>query len=101
MNVFSVLAMTANRHSGRVKDQPSPLAVGNLTLADLAESMDVLTMVCRCCDLAKRDRLHALIERYGPGMIVGNLLCLLSVGCPMRESVSPNAVCGIYCVDFR
>jgi hypothetical protein len=77
------------------------MSIGDLTLADVADRTDVLAVACRCCDLAKQHQLEGLVERYGPRFTVRDLLRLLSVGCPMRESVSPNALCGIYCPDLQ
>jgi hypothetical protein len=72
----------------------------SLTLSDVAAETDVLAVACTRCDRAGRHSLEPLIKRYGAQFSVPNLLRLLSVGCPMRESVSPYALCGIYCLDF-
>jgi hypothetical protein len=68
------------------------------TLADVVVRADVLAIACSKCDRAGRYPVAKLAERYSPQFAVADLLRLLSVGCPMRESISPCAVCGIHMV---
>ena len=68
------------------------------TLADVIARTDALAIACSKCDRAGQYPVTPLIERYGPQFAVADLLRLLSVGCPMRESISPYASCGIHMV---
>jgi hypothetical protein len=68
------------------------------TLADVIARTDAVPIACSKCDRAAQYPVATLIERYGPQFAVDDLLRLLSVGCPMRESTSPCALCGIYVV---
>ena len=71
---------------------------GPSTLADVVAQTDTLAIACSKCDRAGRYPVAMLIERYSPQFAVVDLLRLLSVGCPMRESNSPCALCGIHMV---
>jgi hypothetical protein len=68
------------------------------TLADVMARADALAIACSKCDRAGQYAVATLAERYSPQFAVADLLRLLSVGCPMRESISPCAVCGIHMV---
>jgi hypothetical protein len=57
-----------------------------------------VAIACSKCDRAGQYPVETLIERYGPQFAVDDLLRLMSVGCPMRESTGPYAPCGIYMV---
>jgi hypothetical protein len=59
---------------------------------------DALAIACSTCDRAAQYPVATLIERYGPQFALADLLRLLAVGCPMRESISPYALCGIHAV---
>jgi hypothetical protein len=59
----------------------------------------VLAIACSKCDRAGQYPVATLAERYSSQFAVTDLLRLLSVGCPMRESISPCAVCGIHMVE--
>jgi hypothetical protein len=68
------------------------------TLADVIARIDTVAIACSKCDRTAQYPVATLIERYGPQFAVDDLLRLLSVGCPMRESTGPCAACGIYMV---
>ena len=70
------------------------------TLADLARGIDTATIAYSKCDRGDRYPLAASLARYGPRFVVSDWLRLLSVGCPMRESVDPDARCGIHVAEF-
>lgn len=70
------------------------------TLADLARGIDTATIACSKCDRGDRYPLAASLARYGPRFAVADWLRLLSMGCPMRESVDPYARCGIHVAEF-
>jgi hypothetical protein len=72
----------------------------SITLADVAKQTDELAIACSKCDRTGRYRPQTLIQRYGPQFAISDLLRTLSVGCPMRESVDPCAMCGIHCLDL-
>jgi hypothetical protein len=76
------------------------LSPGTITLADIAARTDTLSIACTKCDRAGRYPLATLIKRYAPELSIPDLLRILSAGCPMRESVSPDALCGAYCPDL-
>jgi hypothetical protein len=69
------------------------------TLADIVARTDALAIACSKCDRAGQFAMAALTERYSPQFAVADLLRLLSVGCPMRQSTSTCAVCGIHIVE--
>jgi hypothetical protein len=72
---------------------------GASTLADVVAQTNALAIACNKCDRAGRYSVATLIERYGSQFAVAELLRLLSVGCPMRESINPCALCGIHMVE--
>jgi hypothetical protein len=73
---------------------------GTITLADIAARTDTLAIACTKCDRAGRYPVATLIKRYVPELSIPDLLRILSAGCPMRESVSPDASCGAYCPEL-
>jgi hypothetical protein len=73
-----------------------PVLFDVLSLADLAARTDTLQIACTECDRVGRYPLDTLIQRYGSGVRIPDLLRVLSAGCPMRESVSPYALCGCH-----
>jgi hypothetical protein len=76
------------------REDPGPSDA--LSLADVAARTDLLEIACTKCDRAGRYRVDTLIQRYGSGVRIPDLLRVLSAGCPMRESVSPYALCGCH-----
>ena len=75
---------------------PRPRQVGWAVGCALAARTDTLQIACTECDRVGRYPLDTLIQRYGSGVRIPDLLRVLSAGCPMRESVSPYALCGCH-----
>jgi hypothetical protein len=73
-----------------------PVLFDALSLADVAARTDTLQIACTKCDRVGRYPLDTLIQRYGSEVRIPDLLRVLSAGCPMRESVSPHALCGCH-----
>lgn len=76
------------------------MPTGSLTLAQIVERTDSLNVGCTRCTRSGRYPLATLTERHGPEFGVPDLLRLLSLGCPMRKSVSAYDLCGIFCPDL-
>lgn len=73
---------------------------GGDNLINIAAGTDTILVACTRCDRTGRYPVSTLIARYGPRFAARDLLRVLSVGCPMRESVDPFAVCGLDFVDL-
>jgi hypothetical protein len=76
------------------------LPLGTITLCDVVARTDTLRAACTRCDHSGQHPVNNLIKRYGPQFLLRDGLSVLSQGCPVRESICPDAPCGIYYVDL-
>jgi len=76
------------------------MSTGSLSLADVAERSDTLSVACTRCERSDRYPLATLIERHGPTFDVPSLLRLVSADCPKRQAAGWYERCDPYCVGL-
>jgi hypothetical protein len=73
---------------------------GTITLADVAERTDTLTVACTRCERSGRYPVVLLVKRHGRRCGVPELLQRLSADCPRRASVKTYDLCGVHCPEL-
>ena len=70
-----------------------PMRRGALLIKD--HPLNVIEIACEKCNRRGRYRRSSLLEKYGPTMVLPDILAELSANCDLRDSVG-NEGCGAY-----
>jgi hypothetical protein len=73
---------------------------GAITLADVAERTDTLSVACTRCERSGRYPGVLLVKRHDRRCGVPQLLHKMSADCPRRASVSTYDLCGVHCPEL-
>ena len=69
---------------------------GSILLAQVADDLTTLEIVCNRCDRQGRVSVDRLIAEHGPLMPIPTLLTVLSADCPKRQEGRIHDVCGAH-----